>query len=102
VVGRADTLTSGTSICNAFVSYLLRRHGIHNFKVVPAVRLPGEYATTVTRRRSHRGNVFIAALARALETAARRPRIPEKVTVFSGAQGAIKRVASEEPGPGQM
>jgi ribonuclease HI len=43
-----------------------------------------------------------AALARALETAARRNRTPERVTIFSDAQAAIKRLASDEPGPGQQ
>jgi ribonuclease HI len=43
-----------------------------------------------------------AALARALETAARRRTTPEKVTIFTDAQAAIKRMASEEPGPSQM
>jgi ribonuclease HI len=43
-----------------------------------------------------------AALARALETAAGRQTTPERVTVFTDAQAAIKRIASEEPGPGQM
>jgi ribonuclease HI len=42
-----------------------------------------------------------AALARALEVAARRRITPEKVTIFSDAQAAIRRMASEEPGPGQ-
>jgi ribonuclease HI len=42
-----------------------------------------------------------AALARALETAARHQTTPEKVTIFTDAQAAIRRMASEEPGPGQ-
>jgi hypothetical protein len=42
-----------------------------------------------------------AALARALETAARRQMALERVTIFTDAQAAIKRTASEEPGPGQ-
>jgi len=42
------------------------------------------------------------ALARAVETAARHATIPEKVTIFSDAQAAIRRMASEDPGPGQM
>jgi hypothetical protein len=42
-----------------------------------------------------------AALARALETAARRQTTPESVTIVADAQAAIKRMASEEPGPGQ-
>jgi ribonuclease HI len=43
-----------------------------------------------------------AALARALETATRREMTPERVPIFTDAQAAIKRMASEEPGPGQM
>jgi ribonuclease HI len=43
-----------------------------------------------------------AALARALETAARRQTTPERVTIFTNAQAALRRMASEEPGPGQM
>ena len=43
-----------------------------------------------------------AALARALETATRRRTIPARVTIFTDAQAAIKRMASEEPGPGQI
>ena len=32
-----------------------------------------------------------------------RPQMaPERVTIFTGAQAAIRRVASEEPGPGQV
>jgi ribonuclease HI len=42
-----------------------------------------------------------AALARALEVAARRQTIPERVTVFIDARAAIRRMFSEEPGPGQ-
>jgi hypothetical protein len=43
-----------------------------------------------------------AALARALETAARRQTTPGRVTIFTDAQAAIKRMASEEPIPGQF
>jgi len=43
----------------------------------------------------------VAALGRALETAPRRYPIPERVTVFTDAQAAIRRMASEEPGPSQ-
>jgi len=42
-----------------------------------------------------------AALARALEIAARRRSPPAKVTIFTDAQAAIWRMASQEPGPGQ-
>jgi hypothetical protein len=41
-----------------------------------------------------------AALARALEVAARRQSIPERVTIFTAAQAVIRRISSEEPGPG--
>jgi len=34
--------------------------------------------------------------------AARRNTTPERVTIFSNAQAAIKRMASDEPGPGQQ
>ena len=43
-----------------------------------------------------------AALAHALELAAQRNRTPERVTIFSDAQAAIRRMASDEPGPGQQ
>jgi len=42
-----------------------------------------------------------AALARALESVA-GGYIPERVTIFSDAQAAIRRMASDEPGPGQQ
>jgi ribonuclease HI len=42
-----------------------------------------------------------AALARALEEVAKRRMVPERVTIFTDAQAAIRRMASEEPGPGQ-
>jgi ribonuclease HI len=43
-----------------------------------------------------------AALARALEEAAGRQITPEMITIFTDAQAAIRRMASEDPGPGQM
>jgi len=43
-----------------------------------------------------------AALARALETASRREMTPERITIFTDAQPAIRRMALEEPGPSQM
>jgi ribonuclease HI len=43
-----------------------------------------------------------AAISRALESAARRQSPPYTVTIFSDAQAAIRRMASEDPGPGQM
>ena len=42
-----------------------------------------------------------AALARALESASRRNTVPNRVTIFTDAQAAIRRMASDEPGPGQ-
>jgi ribonuclease HI len=42
-----------------------------------------------------------AALARALETAAKRQTVLARVTIFTDAQAAIRRMASEEPGLGQ-
>jgi len=42
-----------------------------------------------------------AALARALEVAAKRRTGPKAVTVFIDAQAAMARIASEEPGPAQ-
>jgi len=42
-----------------------------------------------------------AALARAVETVARRQTTPERITIFTDAQAAIRRMASEDPGPGQ-
>jgi len=43
-----------------------------------------------------------AALERALEVATRRRQPPERVTIFSDAQAALARIASDEPGPGQQ
>ena len=43
-----------------------------------------------------------AALARALESASRRQTTPVRVTIFTDAQAAIRRMASVEPGPGQQ
>jgi len=43
-----------------------------------------------------------AALARALEVAARRRTGPKAVTVFADSQAAMARIASEEPGPAQQ
>ena len=43
-----------------------------------------------------------AALACALESASRRNTTPEGVTVFTDAQAAIKRMAPDEPDPGQQ
>ena len=42
-----------------------------------------------------------AALARALESVT-RGHVPERVTIFSDAQAAIRRMASDEPSPGQQ
>ena len=41
-----------------------------------------------------------AALARALESVT-KGYVPERVTIFTDAQAAIRRMASDEPGPGQ-
>ena len=41
-----------------------------------------------------------AALTRARESASRRNTAPERATISTDAQAAIKRMASEEPGPG--
>jgi ribonuclease HI len=41
------------------------------------------------------------AIDRALETAVRRRVPPERVTIFTDAQAAIRRMASEDPGPGR-
>jgi len=43
-----------------------------------------------------------AALARALKVASQWNTIPERVTIFSDAQAAIRRMASDEPGPGRQ
>ena len=42
-----------------------------------------------------------AALARALESVSRRQITPERVTICTDARAAIRRMASEEPGPSQ-
>jgi len=41
------------------------------------------------------------ALARALETVAKRTPAPKHVTIFTDAQAVIKRMAYDEPEPGQ-
>jgi len=43
-----------------------------------------------------------AALSRALEYALRRNTTPERVTIFTDAQAAMTRMASDEPGLGQQ
>jgi len=43
-----------------------------------------------------------AALARALETAVRRQTTPERITIFTDSQTAIRRMASDELGPGRV
>jgi len=43
-----------------------------------------------------------AALTRALEEASRRNTTPERVAIFTDAQAAIRRMESDEPGPGQQ
>ena len=47
-------------------------------------------------------NAECAAHARALVSASRRNTVPERVTIFTDAQAAIRRMASGEPGPGQQ
>jgi len=42
-----------------------------------------------------------AAIARALEEATKRQTVPSRVTIFTDAQAAIRRMVSEDPGPGQ-
>jgi len=42
-----------------------------------------------------------ATLARALESASRRNTVPERITIFTNVQAAIRRMAPDEPGPGQ-
>jgi len=43
-----------------------------------------------------------AALAHALESTSRRNTTPERVTIFSDAQAATRRMALDEPGPRQQ
>jgi ribonuclease HI len=43
-----------------------------------------------------------AALAHALETAAKRVPTPSHVTIFTDTQAAIRRMSTDEPGPGQQ
>jgi len=43
-----------------------------------------------------------AEITRALKLASRRQTIPKRITIFTDAQAAIRRMASEEPGPGQQ
>jgi len=42
-----------------------------------------------------------ATLARALEVAARRQTNPERVAIFTDVQAEMRRMATDEPGPGQ-
>jgi hypothetical protein len=42
-----------------------------------------------------------AAIARALETAALRPLARERITIYTDAQAAIRRMDSDKSGPGQ-
>jgi len=52
----------------------------------------------------HNHQAYIAectALARALESVS-GGYVPDRVTIFTNAQAAIRRMASEEPGPGQQ
>jgi len=42
------------------------------------------------------------ALAHTLELATQRSTAPERVTIFSDTQAAIRRMALDEPGPGQQ
>jgi len=46
-------------------------------------------------------NAECAALARALKEVAKHQTVPEWITIFTDAQAAIRRMASEEPSPGQ-
>jgi len=43
-----------------------------------------------------------AAVAHALQVASQGNRIPERVTIFSDAQAAIRKMVSDEPGAGQQ
>jgi len=42
-----------------------------------------------------------AAIARAMETAALRPLAHKRITVYTYAEAAIRRMGSDEPSPGQ-
>jgi ribonuclease HI len=55
------------------------------------------------RVKNHMGNNQEACDAEcaALEEATKREMVPEPVTIFTDAQAAIRRMASEAPGPGQ-
>jgi len=46
-------------------------------------------------------NAECAALARALKTAAEIAPTPSHITIFMDAQAAIRRMSTEQPGPGQ-
>jgi len=70
----------------------------------PATQWPGERAPTG----AHMGynqeayDAECAALARGLKEAKLRQPTPDAVTIFTDAQAAIRRMTSEEPGPGQQ
>jgi len=42
------------------------------------------------------------ALAQVLEEASRRNTTPQRVTIFTDAQAVVRRMASDDPGPGQQ
>ena len=59
--------------------------------------------TSVVERKSSTAHPHLSpAIARALEAASRRRTTPERVTIFTDAQAAIGRMASDAPGPGQQ
>jgi len=61
----------------------------------------GKGIKTCIRYAQEAYNAECAALADALESAARRNTTPQRVTIVTDAQAAIKRISSDEPDPGQ-
>jgi len=86
------------------------RHRLSMFTDVPRLDDGATGYSVVWKKgaRVHMGNnegaydAECAALAHALELAAQRNTTPERVTIVSDAQAAIRRMASDEPGPGQQ
>ena len=71
----------------------------------PDVLAPVRHLRTPSLVRHLRTPIILTectALARTLEEASRRNTTPERVTIFTDAQVAVRRIASDEPGCGQQ
>jgi ribonuclease HI len=81
--------TDGSRVDSGAAGHAVRVHGRVGHKLQMGFNKFDAYVTEC------------AALVRALESAVRRRPLPERVTIFTDAQAAISRMASEDPGPGQ-